>query len=65
MSKRKLTTMEIAPIQSNSAVAVAVKALETTNALQMEVLKTMADGQQQMAALLQEIGVGQAIDIMA
>jgi hypothetical protein len=57
--------MEIAPLQSNSAVAMAVQALETTNALQMEVLKQMADSQQQMAALLQEMGLGQAIDIMA
>ena len=57
--------MEITPIQSNSAVAMAVKALETTNALQMEVLKAMADGQQQMAALLQEMGLGQSIDTMA
>lgn len=57
--------MEIAPLQSSSAAAVAVQALETTNALQMEVLKQMADGQQQMAALLQEMGLGQAIDIMA
>lgn len=57
--------MEIAPLQSNSAVAMAVQALETTNALQMDVLKHMADSQQQMAALLQEMGLGQAIDIMA
>lgn len=56
--------MEIAPLQSNSAVAMAVQALETTNALQMEVLKQMADSQQQMAALLSEMGLGQAIDIM-
>lgn len=57
--------MEIAPLQSNAAVAAAVQALETTTALQMEVLKQIADSQLQMATLLQEMGVGQAVDVIA
>jgi hypothetical protein len=57
--------MEITPIQSCSTMAIAVQALQTTNALQMEILKHLADSQLQMAAMLQEMGLGQNIDIQA
>ena len=39
--------------------------LETTMTMQTEVMKTIADGQKQMAGMLQSMGIGQAIDVQA
>ena len=57
--------MAISPLTSNTAMAVTVQALATTNALQMEVLQRIADSQMQMADLLREMGLGQTVDLMA
>jgi hypothetical protein len=57
--------MDIGSIHSNAAVAVAVQILETTAAIQTEMVKQSADSQRQLAAMLQAMGLGQAIDIRA
>jgi hypothetical protein len=45
--------------------AAIVKQLETTAEIQVEVMKQMADSQQQIAELLQSLGIGQNIDVKA
>ena len=57
--------MEISPVSTNSGMAAVTRQLETNMSLQMEVMKTIADGQQQMVDLLQSMGIGQGIDVMA
>ena len=57
--------MEISPVSTNSAMAAVTDQLETNMSLQTEVMKTIADGQKQMADLLQAMGIGQGIDVMA
>lgn len=57
--------MEIAPVSTNSGMAAVTRQLEANMSLQIEVMKTIADGQKQMVALLQEMGIGQGIDVMA
>lgn len=57
--------MEIAPIQTSTAMAALARQLETTSALQTAVMKQIAESQQQMAELLQALGIGQNIDIQA
>ena len=57
--------MEIPPIQTSPAMAALTRQLQTTSALQTAVMKQMAGSQQQMAEMLQALGIGQNIDIQA
>ena len=55
--------MDIAAVAGHTAVAVIVRQLQTINAVETAVMRQIADSQQQMADLLAEAGIGQAIDI--
>jgi hypothetical protein len=57
--------MEISPVSTNSAMAGITRQLETTTAMQTAILKQMAQSQQQMADILQALGIGQSVDIQA
>ena len=57
--------MEISPVSTNSAIAGITRQLETTTAMQTAILKQMAQSQQQMADILQALGIGQSVDIQA
>lgn len=57
--------MDVSPLSTNPAMSAIARQLNTNAALQTEMLKQMADSQQQMAAILQAIGVGQQVDIKA
>ncbi len=61
----KESTMEISPLSTNTAMTAIARQLNTNSAMQTEMLKQMADSQQQMAELLQAIGVGQQVDVQA
>ncbi|MDA8139609.1 MAG: hypothetical protein M0036_13245 [Desulfobacteraceae bacterium] len=57
--------MDIAPINTNTALAAVVR-MEGANAeMQTKMMKQQADSQQQLAEMLQAIGVGQNVDIKA
>ena len=55
--------MEISPLSTNTTMTAVARQLNTNAALQTEMLKQMADSQQQMAEMLQAIGLGQQVDI--
>ena len=57
--------MEISPVSTNAMMATASRQLQSNAAVQVEVMKTIAEGQEQMAAMLSELGIGQAVDIQA
>lgn len=57
--------MEISPIHTNTAMVAVSRLLGVNTALQTEMLKQMADSQQQMAEILQALGVGQNVDVHA
>lgn len=57
--------MEISPLSTNPAMTAVARQLGTNAAIQTEMLKQMADSQQQMAEMLQAIGLGQTVDIQA
>lgn len=57
--------MEIAPIATDAAMLSIVRQTQTATALQTEVMKTMAEGQQEMAEMLYTLGVGENLDIRA
>jgi hypothetical protein len=57
--------MEISPLSTNSAMTAVARQLGTNAAMQTEMLKQMAESQQQMAEMLQAIGLGQTVDIQA
>jgi hypothetical protein len=57
--------MEISPLSTNVAMTAVARQLGTNAAMQTEMLKQMADSQQQMAEMLQAIGLGQNVDIQA
>jgi hypothetical protein len=57
--------MDIASITSNTAMAAMVRQLQTVNELQTAVMRQLADSQQELAAMLAEMGIGQNIDTLA
>ena len=57
--------MDIASITSNTAMAAMVRQLQTVNELQTAVMCQLADSQQELAAMLAEMGIGQNIDTLA
>ncbi len=50
---------------STSAMTAAIRNLQAIAEAQMEVMQTIAEGQQQMAVMLQAAGVGQNINVHA
>jgi len=57
--------MDVAPIQTNTAIAAISRLMGINMGMQTEMMKQLADSQDQMAELLAELGVGQNIDIQA
>ena len=57
--------MDITAISGNTAMAAIARQLQTISEVQTAVMAQIADGQKQMAAILAEAGIGQAIDIQA
>ncbi len=57
--------MDISGITASSAMAVAIRNLQAISEMQMQVMKALADGQKQMAAVAQANGVGQSINTYA
>ena len=57
--------MDISQVTTSTAMAAAVRNLQAIAEAQMAVMKTIAEGEQQVAAMLQAAGVGQNIDVHA
>ena len=57
--------MDVSQIAMTSSMAVIVRQLEGMAEMQTALMKEMADSQQQIADLLQSMGIGQNIDISA
>ena len=55
--------MELSPISTNTAMAGIVRQLETNATMQTAILKQMAEIQQQMAEMLQQLGLGLSVDL--
>ena len=55
--------MDVNQVAMTGAMAVIVRQLQGMAELQTAVMKEMIDGQQQIAGLLQSMGIGQNIDI--
>lgn len=55
--------MDVSPVSTNSAMMGISRQLETNAAMQTAILKQMAESQQQMANILQALGIGQQLDI--
>ena len=50
---------------TSSAVTAVVRQVQAVTEMQMEIMKQLAESQQQMVAMLQEAGIGQYIDLQA
>ena len=57
--------MDVGQVTMNTSMAMIVRQLEVMSEMQMAVMKEMADSQQQIAGLLQSMGIGQNIDVTA
>ena len=57
--------MDVNQVAMNSSMAMIVRQLGSMAEMQMAVMKEMADSQQQIAEMLQTMGIGQNIDIRA
>ena len=57
--------MDVSQVTASTALTAVVRELQTINKIQMAVMKSMADGQQQMTEMLQAAGIGQNIDVKA
>lgn len=55
--------MDVSPVSTNSAMMGIARQLDTNASLQTAILKQMAESQQQMADILQALGIGQQLDI--
>jgi hypothetical protein len=55
--------MDVSPVSTNSAMKGIARQLESNTAMQTTILKQMAEAQQQMADILQALGIGQQLDI--
>ena len=64
-AKERMYSMDVSPLSTNPAMMGIVRQLETNSAMQTAVLKQMAEMQQMMADILQELGIGQQLDIQA
>ncbi len=54
--------MDVSPVNSSS-LAISTQQLMGANELQIAILKNLAEVQEQMAEVLQALGIGQNIDI--
>ncbi len=65
--ERELINMNVCQISTPAAAAVATVAKEVVaaNEMQMAILKSISDSQQQMAEMLQAAGIGQNLDVQA
>ena len=57
--------MDVSQVTMNSSMAMIVRQLQATAEMQLAVMKEMADSQQQIAGLLQSMGIGQNINVTA
>ncbi len=57
--------MDVSQVTMTSSMAMIVRQLEGMAEMQMAVMKEMAESQQQIAGLLQSMGIGQNIDVTA
>ncbi len=58
--------MEVSSVVTSTAsMANAVKQLQTINKMQMEIMKSLADSQAQVADMVQSSGIGQNINTRA
>jgi len=55
--------MDVSQVSTSSAMAMIVQQLQTISEMQVEVMKDMAASQQQMAEMLQSLGIGQNVNI--
>ncbi len=57
--------MDVSQVAMTSTMAVIVRQLEGMAEMQTAVMKEMADSQQQIAGMLQSMGIGQNIEVGA
>ena len=57
--------MDAGQIALDSSTALIARQLQTTTAMQLAVIKKIAESQQQMAEMLTAIGIGTNIDVSA
>ena len=57
--------MDVNQVTLNSSMAMIVRHLGSMAEMQMAIMKEVADGQQQIAEMLQTMGIGQNIDVRA
>ena len=57
--------MNVDAVSTTSAMAAAVRQLQTISELQVETMKQLAESQQQMAAVIAREGVGQNVNVTA
>ena len=57
--------MDAGQIALDSSTALIARQLQTTTAMQLAVIKKIAESQQQMAEMLTAIGIGSNIDVSA
>lgn len=57
--------MEISTINTNVALASMARMEGANAAMQTTMMKQLAESQQQMAEMLQELGIGQNVDVKA
>ena len=52
-------------VSASIAVTAVVRELQTINEMQMAIMKSMSDSQQQMTEMLQAAGIGRNLDVQA
>jgi hypothetical protein len=57
--------MDVSSITGNTAMAAMVQQLQTINEIQTAVMRQFAESQQELAAMLAAMGIGENIDIQA
>ena len=58
--------MQISDVNvANSAISVAAQQMQAVTEMQMELIKSMAESQEQLIAMLNAAGVGQNVDTQA
>ena len=55
--------MDVSQVATSSAMAMIVQHLQAISEMQVEVMKDMAASQQQMAEMLQSLGIGQNVNL--
>jgi hypothetical protein len=58
--------MDVGQVSASTATVTAVvRELQTINEMQMAIMKSISDSQQQMTAMLQAAGIGANVDVRA